>query len=453
MVTPIWRASPYKKSDRVFLRWVSTNPTLQWKKMNQTWFHQSDVRTGKSQSQFLTLPPPPPVYKRAREPRMARSSPIHSPLLPILLLTRASSEMKRPAAAVAQATPRKSRRIVPSSAEQYEEMRSLGKGSYGAVVKAQHQVTGKIVAIKHVIAADGDPEKELKTEARFLEACGGIPFVVRYHGVVRNPATKKLSLVMEYVGPSILDFLRQQKQGSTGSPPQLPESTLRAVMWQLLTGAAEMHARGIIHRDIKPENILIAEDQSAVKICDFGLAMSTSDPPPYEPAGTMWYKAPEMLLDIPHYDARVDTWSLGCVMATIIKGSALFQGCYEDGQLCAIFDVLGVPDEETWPGFSSTAFATVVLPEMSVQEESWLRELIPETMLSEQGFQVLNGLLTCNPENRLTAAIALKLPWFDGIDATELPIKKEAAPTLPLPKKTKKPLKVPALKRQKLQFV
>jgi cell division cycle 2-like len=248
-------------------------------------------------------------------------------------------------------------------------------------------------------AADGDPEKELKTEARFLEACGGIPFIIGYHGVVRDTPTKKLSLVMEYVGPSIVDFLRQQKQDGTCSrPPPLPESTLRAVMWQLLTGAAEMHARGIIHRDIKPENILVAEDQSAVKICDFGLAMSTSDPPPYEPAGTMWYKAPEMLLNIPHYDARVNTWSLGCVMARIINGSALFQGSYEDGQLCGIFNVLGEPDNDTWPEFWSTPFATVVLPQMCLQKESLLREQIPETMLSEHGFQVLQGLLTCNPD-------------------------------------------------------
>jgi hypothetical protein len=55
-----------------------------------------------------------------------------------------------------------------------------------------------------------------------------------------------------------------------------------------------------------------------------------------------------------------------------------------------------------------------------------LSERIPETVLSEQGFQVLKGLLTCNPENRFTAAAALKLPWFNGVDATELPIKKKA---------------------------
>jgi cell division cycle 2-like protein len=33
-------------------------------------------------------------------------------------------------------------------------------------------------------------------------------------------------------------------------------------------------------------------------------------------------------------------------------------------------------------------------------------------MLSHDGFQVLKGLLECNPEKRLTAAAALRLPWF-----------------------------------------
>jgi cell division cycle 2-like protein len=41
-----------------------------------------------------------------------------------------------------------------------------------------------------------------------------------------------------------------------------------------------------------------------------------------------------------------------------------------------------------------------------------LRELFPEELLSEEGFQVLKGFLTCNPNRRLTAAAALKLPWF-----------------------------------------
>ncbi|OEL19646.1 hypothetical protein BAE44_0019334 [Dichanthelium oligosanthes] len=80
----------------------------------------------------------------------------------------------------------------------------------------------------------------------------------------------------------------------------------------------------------------------------------------------------------------------------------------------------------TWPWFSSTTFATDVVPEL---KDKLLREEFPETMLSKakEGFEVLSGLLTCNPGKRFTAAAALKHPWFAKMDALELP-KKDASP-------------------------
>jgi cell division cycle 2-like len=103
--------------------------------------------------------------------------------------------------------------------------------------------------------------------------------------------------------------------------------------------------------------------------------------------------------------------------------------------------VLGVPDEEAWPGFLDTPFATERWKElMNLQQQpspNVLRERIPETVLSNQGFEVMSGLLVCNPDDRLTAAAALKLPWFAEMgDALQLPIKK----TLPLPEETKEQL-------------
>ncbi|CAO2043269.1 unnamed protein product [Urochloa humidicola] len=326
----------------------------------------------------------------------------------------------------------KRRRVAVGSSEQYEETCRLGKGSFGAVVKARHRDTGRTVAIKRLGAEHGGPEAALR-EARFLEdASGGgaNPFVVAFHGVVRAPGTLDLRLVMECVGPSLHDLLRQRPRGS----PPLPEATVRAAMWQLLTGANKMHAARIVHRDIKPQNILVGEAHSVVKICDFGLAMSTDDLPPYGYAGTLWYMAPEMLLEKPDYDTQIDVWSLGCVMAELIdNGTPLFQGYYDQGQLCGIFDVLGTPDDTTWPWFSSTAFATVVMPELDLQRESHLRELFPESKLSKQGFDLLSGLLTCNPDRRLTAAAALKHPWFAKVDALELP--KKVKPLSRLPKR------------------
>ncbi|XP_062213670.1 putative cyclin-dependent kinase F-2 [Phragmites australis] len=174
-------------------------------------------------------------------------------------------------------------------------------------------------------------------------------------------------------------------------------------MWQLLMGAKKMHECYIVHRDIKPENILVADDHTVVKICDFGLAMSMSAQRQYEPTGTLWYKAPEMLLEKPDYDGLLETWSLGYVMTELINGRALFH----------------------WP------FATEVRPELDVQRHNLLRELFPEEMLSKEGFEVLNGLLMCNPGKRLTAATALKKSWFSKIDALALPKKEVMASALP----------------------
>ncbi|PAN45806.1 hypothetical protein PAHAL_9G143800 [Panicum hallii] len=333
------------------------------------------------------------------------------------------------AAAVGRPT-RKRMRVAMGTTEDYEETCRLGEGAFGAVIKARHRATGQPVAIKH-LGADLGGHATLLREAQFLEACGrDNPFVAGFRGLARNPATMALCLVMEFVGPSLDDLLSQRPYGS--SPP-LPEATVRAAMWQLLSGAEKMHGRRVIHRDIKPSNILVgAAGRSVVKICDFGLAMSMDERPPYEQAGTLCYMAPEMLLEKPDYDERVDAWSLGCVMAELINGWSPFQGLNEEGQLCAIFDVLGVPDDTTWPWFSSTTFAAVWMPELdSMPRRSLLREHFPETTLSEEGFEVLSGLLTCNPEKRLTAAAALKHPWFAKIDALELPMREEVASALP----------------------
>ncbi|CAN6282097.1 unnamed protein product [Urochloa humidicola] len=343
------------------------------------------------------------------------------------------------------ATRKRSRVEAFGSAEEYEETCLLGEGGFGTVVKARHRGTGLTVAIKRLTPPDaadsqtaastanrvaaagscGGLEEELLREARLHQACGSHPFVVGFRGLVRDPAAD-LGLVMECVdGPSLHDYLRQRRRLRHGSA-RIPEATARAAMWQLLTAAKAMHKSGVVHRDIKPGNILIGDGRRVLKICDFGLAMSTSDAPTtHGPAGTLWYKAPEMLLEMGEYDSRVDAWSLGCVMAEVVYGRALFAGSYETEQLVAIFDVLGVPDGEAWPEFTSTAFAAEAVTELDVQRGSRLRELFPAAMLSREGFEVLDGLLTCNPHKRLTADAALKLPWFAKVEALELPSKED----------------------------
>lgn len=78
-----------------------------------------------------------------------------------------------------------------------------------------------------------------------------------------------------------------------------------------------------------------------------------------------------------------------------------------DDQLKRIFKVLGTPTEETWPG-------VVSLPEYKPYPNynpiPNFRQIIPN--LSVSGRDLIQKLIVCNPNNRLSADAALRHPYF-----------------------------------------
>lgn len=57
-----------------------------------------------------------------------------------------------------------------------------------------------------------------------------------------------------------------------------------------------------MHRDLKPTNILVCEN-GRLKLCDFGLAkhISLMEEQLTPGVGTLWYRAPEILMGSAHY--------------------------------------------------------------------------------------------------------------------------------------------------------
>lgn len=61
---------------------------------------------------------------------------------------------------------------------------------------------------------------------------------------------------------------------------------------------------------------------------------------------TRWYRAPELLLSCERYDAAIDIWSVGCILAELFLRKPLFQGKDYLSQLKIIIEVLGSPSDE-----------------------------------------------------------------------------------------------------------
>lgn len=81
-------------------------------------------------------------------------------------------------------------------------------------------------------------------------------------------------------------------------------------------------------------------------------------------------------------------------------------------QLAVICDVFGTPTEDVWPGVSKLRFynppnaANAAGALKKAQPLSWWRARFP--LLGEDGIDLVRGMLTLNPQKRLTAKQALE---------------------------------------------
>jgi len=94
-------------------------------------------------------------------------------------------------------------------------------------------------------------------------------------------------------------------------------------------------------------------------------------------------------------------------MAEMYTGRPLFPGTTNEDQLQKIFRLMGTPSERTWPGISQFQ---EYKPNWHVFATQDLRVLLPQ--IDPLGLQLLGSMLHVRPELRVSAADALKHPWF-----------------------------------------
>ncbi|KAE8793570.1 Cyclin-dependent kinase G-1 [Hordeum vulgare] len=279
----------------------------------------------------------------------------------------------------------------------------------GSPHRAKDKKTGEIVALKKV-------KMENEREGFPLTSLREINILLSFH----HPSIVDVKEIVVGSGDStymVMEYMEHDLKAVTETMKQpYSQSEVKCLMLQLLEGVKYLHDNWVIHRDLKTSNILL-NNCGELKICDFGLSRQYGSPlKPYtQLVVTLWYRAPELLLGAKEYSTAIDMWSLGCIMAELLSKKPLFDGKRDIDQLSKIFRMLGTPNEDIWPGYSKLPGARA---KFAKQPYNKLREKFPAVSftggltLSEAGFDLLNRMLTYDPETRISAEDALNHEWF-----------------------------------------
>jgi calcium-dependent protein kinase len=265
--------------------------------------------------------------------------------------------------------------------KEYElDAKRIGQGTYGTVSKALCKKSKQLRACKNIPKAAVKDTTPLKQEVDLMKNLDH-PNIVKLLEIFED--AKSIYLIQELCQGGEL-FERIIEMGS------FSEKQAGSIIKQLVSAVSYLHSHGIVHRDLKPENILfLAPKDLQIKLIDFGLA--TKIPPPgkflTEKVGTPYYVSPQVLSG--SYNEKADVFSCGVIMYTILCGYPPFYGDTDAEILKRIrAGKYTFPDQE-WAAITPDA-----------------KDLI-------------NKMLTYEPEKRLSAEKSLKHFWLENVSTMD----------------------------------
>jgi len=220
-------------------------------------------------------------------------------------------------------------------AGKYRVLSVLGSGGMSCLVKADHLLMKKQVAIKFLRSDKVGAKRRLYREARAAQALSS-EHVVRVFDLGEHDGAAYI--VMELLDGADL-------AASVSASGRLSAEAAVDAVLEACVAVAEAHAQGIFHRDLKPANLFISrtKTQEIIKVLDFGISkVEAEESEDCEKTssdamlGTPYYMSPEQLRNPSNVDGRTDVWALGVTLYFLLSREHPFPGANRREVMAAV---------------------------------------------------------------------------------------------------------------------